>query len=105
MPGLSRPANNRMPSSLQVPLDGIEAGAMFWNGPPAALTRTRPRLVKKAMSWPSGDQNGNVGTKLRVRSGVINLTNKDALYSFLTFSGTHLVTPRAYQLWVGVTGR
>ena len=43
-------------------------------------------------------------TKLRVRFSVINLTNRDALYNFLsTFSGTHFVTPRAYQLQVGVT--
>ena len=42
-------------------------------------------------------------TKLRVRFSVINLTNKDALYNFLsTFSGSHFVTPRAYQLQVGV---
>jgi carboxypeptidase family protein len=44
------------------------------------------------------------GTKLRVRFSIINLTNTDALYNFLsTFSGTHFVTPRAYQLQVGVT--
>ncbi|MDR1990999.1 MAG: TonB-dependent receptor [Acidobacteriaceae bacterium] len=43
-------------------------------------------------------------TKLRVRFSVINLTNKDALYSFLsTFSGTHFVTPRTYQVEMGVT--
>jgi hypothetical protein len=43
-------------------------------------------------------------TRLRVRFSVINLTNKDALYNFLsTFSGTHFGTPRAYQLQVGVT--
>jgi hypothetical protein len=42
--------------------------------------------------------------KLRLRFSVINLTNKEALYNFLsTFSGTHFVTPRAYQLQVGVT--
>ena len=35
-------------------------------------------------------------TKLRVRVSVINLTNKEALYNFLsTFSGTHFVSPRA----------
>jgi hypothetical protein len=35
---------------------------------------------------------------------VINLTNHDALDNFLsTFSGTHFVTPRAYQLQLGVT--
>jgi hypothetical protein len=42
--------------------------------------------------------------KLRVRFSVINLTNKEALYNFLsTFSGTHFVTPRAYQVQMGVT--
>jgi hypothetical protein len=42
--------------------------------------------------------------KVRVRFSVINLTNRDALYNFLsTFSGTHFVTPRAYQVHVGVT--
>jgi len=38
-----------------------------------------------------------------LRFSIINLTNKDALYEFLsTFSGTHFVTPRAFQLQVGV---
>jgi hypothetical protein len=33
---------------------------------------------------------------------VVNLTNKVALYNFLsTFSGTHFVTPRAYTAEVG----
>ena len=42
-------------------------------------------------------------TKVRVRFTVINLTNKDALYNFLsTFSGTHFVTPRAVQFQIGV---
>jgi hypothetical protein len=41
--------------------------------------------------------------KVRLRFSVINLTNKDALYNFLsTFSGTHFVTPRAYQVHLGV---
>jgi hypothetical protein len=40
--------------------------------------------------------------KLKVRFSVINLTNTDALYNFLsTFSGTHFVTPRAFQVQVG----
>jgi len=43
-------------------------------------------------------------TRVRVRFSVITLTNKDALFNFLsTFSGTHFVTPRAYQVHVGVT--
>jgi len=42
--------------------------------------------------------------KVKLRFSVINLTNKEALYNFLsTFSGTHFVTPRAYQVQVGVT--
>jgi hypothetical protein len=41
---------------------------------------------------------------VRLRFSVINLTNKEALYNFLsTFSGTHFVTPRAYQVHLGVT--
>ena len=41
--------------------------------------------------------------KLRVRLSVVNITNKDALYNFLsTFTGTHVVTPRAAQVQVGV---
>ena len=41
--------------------------------------------------------------KVRVRFSVVNLTNKEALYNFLsTFTGTHFVTPRAYQFQLGV---
>ena len=37
-----------------------------------------------------------------MRFSVINLTNTESLYNFLSaFSGTHFVTPRAYQLQVG----
>jgi hypothetical protein len=42
--------------------------------------------------------------KVRLRFTVLNVTNNAALYNFLsTFSGTHFVTPRAYQLQFGVT--
>ena len=62
----------------------------------AASVRPRPRRRQPA---PHA-----TGAKLRVRFSVINLTNKEALYNFLsTFSGTHFVTPRAYQVQVGVT--
>jgi hypothetical protein len=41
-------------------------------------------------------------SRLKVRFSVINLTNVDALYNFLsTFSGTHFVTPRAYRMEIG----
>jgi len=42
--------------------------------------------------------------KLKLRFSVLNLTNQVALFNFLsTFSGTHFVTPRAYQVQAGVT--
>ena len=42
--------------------------------------------------------------KVRLRFSVVNLSNSETLYNFLsTFSGTHFVTPRAYQVNVGVT--
>ena len=41
--------------------------------------------------------------KVRLRLSVLNLTNKVALYNFLsTFTGTHFVTPRALQFQAGV---
>ena len=45
-----------------------------------------------------------VHTKVRVRFNVINLLNNEALYNFnSTFSGTHFVTPRVYQVQLGIT--
>jgi hypothetical protein len=42
--------------------------------------------------------------KVSLRLTGINLTNKEALYNFLsTFSGTHFVTPRAFQAQMGIT--
>jgi hypothetical protein len=42
--------------------------------------------------------------KVKLRFSVLNVTNKEALYNFLsTFTGTHFVTPRAYQIHFGVT--
>ena len=51
-----------------------------------------------------GDDNLFGGDKHRVslRVTAVNLTNKVALYNFLsTFSGTHYVTPRALTAEVG----
>ncbi len=43
-------------------------------------------------------------TKLRLRFSVVNLLNNDVLYNFnSTFSGTHFVSPRTYQVQAGVT--
>jgi hypothetical protein len=42
--------------------------------------------------------------KLTLRFSALNLTNKAALYNFLsTFSGTHFVAPRAFQVQAGIT--
>ena len=42
--------------------------------------------------------------KVKIRLSIINLTNRDALYNFLsTFSGTHFVAPRSYQVQAGIT--
>jgi hypothetical protein len=42
--------------------------------------------------------------KMTARFTVVNLTNKVALYNFLSsFSGTHFVSPRAYQASLGFT--
>jgi hypothetical protein len=41
--------------------------------------------------------------RVTLRFTVANLTNNVALYNFLsTFSGTHFVAPRAYQVALGV---
>jgi carboxypeptidase family protein len=41
--------------------------------------------------------------RITLRLSAINLTNKDALYNFLsTFSGTHFVTPRAFSAQLGL---
>jgi outer membrane receptor protein involved in Fe transport len=43
-------------------------------------------------------------TKVKLRFSILNVTNKEALYNFLsTFTGTHFVTPRAYQVHIGVS--
>jgi len=43
-------------------------------------------------------------TKMTLRFTVSNLSNKDALYNFeSTFSGTHFISPRAFQVQAGIT--
>jgi len=42
--------------------------------------------------------------KLTLRFSALNITNKVALYNFLsTFSGTHFVAPRTFQVQAGIT--
>ena len=64
-------------------------------------TRVTPRILFDASV---GDDNLFRGDPHRwsLRFTVINLTNKVAVYNFLsTFSGTHFVTPRAYTAELG----
>jgi hypothetical protein len=81
---------------LRIPAEGTEDDV---TNPPRVAPRHLFDLGIGADNLLHGDK-----AKLRVRFSVINLTNKDALYNFLsTFSGTHFVTPRAFQVQVGVT--
>jgi hypothetical protein len=64
-------------------------------------TRVKPRNL---FDLSVGDDNLLHGDhyKWSLRLTAINLTNKTALYNFLsTFSGTHFVTPRAYTAELG----
>jgi hypothetical protein len=81
---------------LVIPADGTEDDV---NNPP----RIAPRHL---FDLGLGVDNllNTSRAKVRVRFSVVNLTNKEALYNFLsTFSGTHFVTPRAYQVQFGVS--
>ena len=81
---------------LRIPAEGTEDDT---NNPPRVAPRHLLDLGLGADNLLHGQR-----AKVRVRFSVINLTNKEALYNFLsTFSGTHFVTPRAYQFHVGVT--
>jgi hypothetical protein len=63
----------------------------------------RPTRVSERNIFDAGAGIENLlrteGYKVQLRFTVLNLTNKEALYNFLsTFSGTHFVTPRTYQV-------
>ena len=84
-----RPAD-RGATRLNIPADGTEDDL---NNPPRIAPRHLFDLGLGVDNLLRSDR-----AKLKVRFSVMNLTNKVALYNFLsTFSGTHFVTPRAYQ--------
>jgi len=88
-------AANVSASRVRIPAEGTEDDV---NNPP----RIAPRHL---LDLGLGVDNLFHGSKTRVklRFNVINLTNREALYNFLsTFTGTHFVTPRVYQFSVGV---
>ena len=64
--------------------------------------RVKPRNLYNAGIGTDNLFHKESGPRWTLRFTVENLTNKVALYNFLsTFSGTHFVTPRTYQAQVG----
>jgi hypothetical protein len=95
-PIVSCASASRGASRVVIPADGTEDDV---NNPPRIAPRHLFDLGLGVDNLLHTDK-----AKLRVRFSVLNLTNREALYNFLsTFSGTHFVTPRAYQVQVGVT--
>jgi hypothetical protein len=89
-------SSDRGAKRLVIPPDGTEDDV---DNPPRIAPRHLFDLGIGADNLFHGDR-----AKVRVRFSVVNLTNKEALYNFLsTFTGTHFVTPRAYQFQVGMT--
>ena len=89
-------AESTAPRRVVIPADGTENDV---TNPPRIAPRNLFDLGLGVDNLLHADK-----TKIRVRFTVVNLTNKEALYNFLsTFSGTHFVTPRAYAVQVGVT--
>ena len=87
---------NRGALRLRIPADGTENDD---TNPP----RIAPRHL---FDFSVGTDNlfRTEHTKVTLRFTAMNFTNKVALYNFLsTFSGTHFVTPRAFQVQAGVT--
>ena len=87
---------NRGATRVVIPADGAEDDV---NNPPRIAPRHLFDLGLGIDNVLHTDR-----ARLKVRFSVLNLTNREALYNFLsTFSGTHFVTPRAYQVQIGVT--
>ncbi len=87
---------NRGATRLRIPADGTEDDVA---NPPRIAPRNLFDIGIGADNLLHTEK-----TKLKVRLSVVNLTNREALYNFLsTFSGTHFVTPRAVQFQAGVT--
>ena len=79
----------------------LNLAALGTNDPDRNPSRVAPRNLFDA-SVGDDDLFHNDRYKWSLRLTAINLTNKTALYNFLsTFSGTHFVTPRAYTAELG----
>lgn len=87
---------NRGALRVQIPADGTASDD---HNPP----RITPRHLFD-LSIGTDNLMHTEHTRVTLRLSAINLTNKDALYNFLsTFSGTHFVTPRTFQAKLGIT--
>jgi hypothetical protein len=86
---------NRGATRVRIPADGT---ANDDHNPP----RIAPRHLFD-LSIGTDNLLGGDHKRVTLRLTAINLTNKDALYNFLsTFSGTHFVTPRAFSAQLGL---
>jgi hypothetical protein len=89
-------STNRGALRVRIPADGTENDD---TNPP----RITPRNLFD-LSVGTDNLLRSEHTKMSLRFTALNLTNKVALYNFLsTFSGTHFVSPRTFQAQVGVT--
>ena len=89
-------ASNFAATRLRIPPEGTADDVA---NPPRVAPRHLVDLGFGVDNLLHGDR-----AKVRLRFSVLNVANKEALYNFLsTFTGTHFVTPRAYQVNVGVT--
>jgi len=88
-------APNRGALRVKIPADGTENDD---TNPPRIAAR---HLFDASVGTDNLLRTERVRVTLRLSA--VNLTNKEALYNFLsTFSGTHFVTPRTFQAQLGV---
>ncbi len=89
-------SNDRGALRVRIPADGSENDD---TNPPRIASRHLFDISAGTDNLFRGDH-----TKISLRFTAINLTNKVALYNFLsTFSGTHFVSPRTLQVQAGIT--
>jgi hypothetical protein len=88
------PASQYASSFLKIPAPGTEDDD---HNPPRIASRNLFDLSVGHDNLFHGDR-----YKWSARLSIVNITNKEALYNFLsTFSGTHYVTPRAFTGTIG----
>jgi hypothetical protein len=88
------PASEYASKYVKIPAAGTENDD---HNPPRIAPRNLFDLSLGEDNLFNGDKH-----KWSIRLSAINLTNKEALYNFLsTFSGTHYVTPRALTVELG----